>query len=228
MTLKQAPRRGRSHARAVMRFRRFATLVVLPLALAASAVAQVSSPAAAARGSSCGSGGSWPVKVGTDAQATEVNLTPTPVTVAQLAGMPLPARIKHRVSPAEFTVYTITATVTKIYKEHDRDLHLAIQDSSGHRMITELPDTACVSKSSPFYPGIKNASAELASWRHHFPAKVQITGIGFFDTFSGQSEQAHNQIELHPILDLIFDPPGPLKSTSPRGPMPWSIPDPAP
>jgi hypothetical protein len=224
------PEWGPSHARALMRSRRFATFVVLPLALAASAVAQVSSPAAAARGSSCGSGGSWSVKVGTDAQATEVNLTPTAVTVAQLAALPLPARIKHRVSPAEFTVYTITATVTKIYKEHDRDLHLAIRDRSGHRMITELPDTACVSKSSPFFPGIRNANSQLASWRRHLPATVRITGIGFFDTFSGQSEQAHNQIELHPILDLSFDPPapGPLKSTPPRGPMPWIVPNPAP
>ena len=208
MLLIQAPRGGPSRARALVRSRRFTALVVLPLTLAASAVTQVGAPAAA-QASSCGGGGSWSVKVGTDAQARQVNLTPTAATVAQLAALPLPPRIKHRAWPAEFAVYTITANVINIYQEHDRDLHLAVRDSSGHRMITELPDAACVSKSSPFYPGITKAHAELTSWHRHLPAKVQITGVGYFDNFSGQPEQAHNQIELHPILNLVFDPIGP-------------------
>lgn len=204
MSLPQALHGLPWRAPALTKSRRLAALVILPLTLAASAVTQVSTPAAA-QASTCGGGDTWSVKIGTDPQAGRVNLSPTPSTVAQLAALPLPSRIRHRVSPTEFTVYTITANVTNIYHEHDRDLHLAIGDSSGHRMISELPDLSCVPQSSPFYSGISQAHAELAAWPRHFPVTVQITGVGFFDAYSGQPGQAHNQIELHPILNLVFN-----------------------
>jgi hypothetical protein len=205
MSLPQTLKGLTSRAPALLKSRRFAALVLLPLTLATSAVTQASSPAAVAEASSCGSSPEWSVKVGTDGQARQVNLTPTPTTVAQLARLPLPSKIKHRVSPTEFTVYTITATVTTIHKEHDRDVHLAVHDGSGHHMTTELPDTACVPRSSPFYPGVSKAHSQLRAWSGHTPVKVQITGVGYFDSYNGQPDQAHNQIELHPVLGLTFN-----------------------
>lgn len=195
---------------------RFAALWLLPIILSAAAWTPIGTQAAkggasagaAAAPSGCGSGGSWAVKIGTDSQAGQVDQTspPTPTTVAQMTSLPLPNPINHRVQPTETTVYVLTATVTRVYQEHDMDLHMAINDGAGHFMIAELPDTACVPTSSVFYSGISRARSQYMAWAGSPPATVQITGVGFFDGFTGQSGQAPNQIELHPILNLNFNP----------------------
>src|SRR5207249_12175886 len=42
------------------------------------------------------------------------------------------------------------------------------------------------------------------------PIPVQITGVGFLDKLLRQRGLAPNGIELHPVLDIQFDPaPGP-------------------
>jgi hypothetical protein len=192
---------------------RFAALALLSIILAAAAWTPVRTEAATggaktAPPSGCGSGPSWPVKIGTDSQAGQVNQTspPTPTTVAQMTSLPLPNPITHRVQPTETTVYVLTATLTHVYQEHDMDLHLVINDGSGHHMIAELPDKACVPTSSAFYSGISRAHSQYAAWAGSPPATVQITGVGFFDNYTGQSDQAPNQIELHSILNLNFNP----------------------
>lgn len=35
---------------------------------------------------------------------------------------------------------------------------------------------------------------------------VQVTGVGFFDFSHGQHGAAPNEIELHPVLDILFNP----------------------
>jgi Carboxypeptidase regulatory-like domain len=207
------PRHRVRRASAEFRTRRFAGLGVVPVLL--SSLAWVPAPALAASAaapaasqSGCGSGPSWATKIGTDSQASQVDQASPPVrtTVAQLTSLPLPSSIQHRVRPTETTVYTITATINDITVEHDRDLHLAVNGGSGRFMITELPDLACVPRSSAFYSGISRAHSQLAAWSGKLPATVQITGVGFFDGYTGQSDQAPNQIELHPILNLNFSP----------------------
>ena len=207
------PRHRVRPALAEFRSRRFAGLGLVPVLLSTLAwvpvPAQAASAAApAASQSGCGSGPSWATKIGTDSQASLVDQASPPVrtTVAQLTSLPLPSSIQHRVRPTETTVYTITATVNDITVEHDRDLHLAVNGGSGRFMITELPDLACVPTSSAFYSGISRAHSQLAAWSGTLPVTVQITGVGFFDGYTGQSDQAPNQIELHPILNLNFNP----------------------
>jgi hypothetical protein len=184
----------------------------IPLILAAAGSTPLRSEAApvtrTAVPADCGTGPTWPTKIGADSQAGQVDLTspPTPTTVAQLTSLPLPSPIVHRVRPTETTVYTITARLKAMHTEHDRDLHMVVDDGSGHFMITELPDSACVPTSSPFYPGIAQAHSQLAAWSGSVPVTAQVTGVGFFDNFTGQPDQAPNQIELHPILNLIFNP----------------------
>jgi hypothetical protein len=212
MTLPLLPNRVHRIS-AKFRTRRFAAVGLMPLLLSSPAwvpvhseAASVGAPAAAQSG--CGSGPSWATKIGTDSQAGLVNQASAPVrtTVQQLTSLPLPSPIRHRVTPTETTVYTITATVNDITVEHDRDLHLAVNGGSGHFMITELPDLGCVPTSSAFYPSIARAHSQLTAWNGRLPVTVQITGVGFFDNYTGQSDQAPNQIELHPILNLNFSP----------------------
>jgi uncharacterized protein (TIGR03437 family) len=79
-------------------------------------------------------------------------------------------------------------------------------------MIGEIPLPACVGSDSPFAAAIANARAELNARltpTTGFKATnlpVQIRGVGFFDFLHGQTGVAPNGIELHPVLDVIFNP----------------------
>jgi hypothetical protein len=116
------------------------------------------------------------------------------------------------VSPWETTQWVLNATLTLYKLESDSDYHLVLQDAGGLTMIVEIPSPTCVGAGSPFLPGITNA-------RNEFNAKftattsfqtanipVKVTGVGMFDFLHGQTGVAPNGIELHPVLDIVFNP----------------------
>jgi hypothetical protein len=157
----------------------------------------------------------WSVKTGTDPDAGLVNLnSSTNTTVASMRAFtaPNPIPANNRVSPAETTDWVINATLTQYKLESDSDYHLILQDAGGLTMIVEIPSPTCVGSGSPFFAGIQNA-------RNEFNAKftattsfqtanipVQVRGVGMFDFLHGQTGVAPNGIELHPVLDIIFNP----------------------
>jgi len=159
----------------------------------------------------------WSVKTGTDADVGLVNLNAsTATTISYLRGLATPASLpaNNRIQPTETTVFTINATLTQYKLESDSDYHLVIQDASGNTMIAEIPSPNCVGAGSPFGPGIQNARSE-------FDAKytatgsfqtanipIAIKGVGMFDFLHGQTGVAPNGIELHPLLDIVFNPGG--------------------
>ena len=159
----------------------------------------------------------WAVKTGTDVDVGAVNLTPVVQTIAYLRSLTAPGTLpaSNRVVPTEETTFQIDATLTQYKLENDSDYHLVIQDSSGNTMIAEIPDPACVGASSPF-------AAKIQAARQKFDAQytattsfqtanvpVRLTGVGFFDFLHGQTGVAPNGIELHTILDIVFNPGSP-------------------
>jgi uncharacterized membrane protein len=157
----------------------------------------------------------WSVKTGTDADVGLVNLnSPTNTTISAMRAFSAPSPIpaNNRVSPAETTEWVINATLTQFKLESDSDYHLILQDASGLTMIVEIPSPTCVGAGSPFFAGIQNARSEFNA---RFTATtsfqsanipVQIKGVGMFDFLHGQTGVAPNGIELHPVLDVIFNP----------------------
>jgi uncharacterized membrane protein len=155
------------------------------------------------------------VKTGTDPDAHLVNLnSTTSTTIAAMRAFttPNPIPANNRVSPAETTVWVINATMTLFKLESDSDYHIVIQDASGNTMITEIPAPSCVGSTSPFLADITNARATFDA---NFTATtsftsvsvpVQVTGVGMFDFPHGQTGAAPNQIELHPVLAIVFNP----------------------
>jgi hypothetical protein len=161
----------------------------------------------------------WSVKTGTDADASRVDLAnPRNTTIAELIVLtpPHPIPPDSRVSPTETTVFIVNATLTDYKLEGgshgDSDYHLVLQDAQGKTMVAEIPSPDCVDGGSPF-------AAQIASTRGKFDSKltagpsfqtanipVQVTGVGFFDFAHGQHGAAPNVIELHPILDIVFNP----------------------
>jgi uncharacterized membrane protein len=157
----------------------------------------------------------WSVKTGTDADSGKVNLTaPTNTTITAMRAFTAPNPIppNNRITGPETTLWVINATLTIFKLESDSDYHLVIQDASGNTMITEIPSPSCVGAGSPFLAGITNARNEFNA---RFTATtsfqtanipVQVTGVGMFDFLHGQSGVAPNGIELHPVLDIVFNP----------------------
>ncbi|HEV7674023.1 MAG TPA: alkaline phosphatase family protein, partial [Candidatus Angelobacter sp.] len=157
----------------------------------------------------------WSVKTGTDADVGLVNLnssTNTTISAMRAFSTPSPIPANNRVSPAETTQWVINATLTLFKLESDSDYHLILQDASGLTMIAEIPSPTCVGAGSPFFAGIQNARSEFNA---RFTATtsfqtanipVQVRGVGMFDFLHGQTGVAPNGIELHPILDVIFNP----------------------
>jgi hypothetical protein len=81
-------------------------------------------------------------------------------------------------------------------------------------MITEVVDPDCLGAAhSPEILRFKKAREAFVSLfgvpRRYFTAEdagqmLDVTGIGFFDRVHGETGQAPNGIELHPVLGLRF------------------------
>src|ERR1043166_6774467 len=157
----------------------------------------------------------WPGNAGTDADVGLVNLnssTNTTIAALRAPAAPSPIPANNRVTPWETTEWVLSATLTLYKLESDSDYHLVLQDANGLTMIVEIPSPTCVGAGSPFLPGITNARNEFNA---RFTATtsfqtanipVQIKGVGMFDFLHGQTGVAPNGIELHPVLDIVFNP----------------------
>ena len=157
----------------------------------------------------------WSVKTGTDADVGKINLaTTTSQLITTMRGWPAPNPIptNNRVTPYETTVWVLNATLTKYKKEDDSDYHLVLSDASGNTLIGEIPLPGCVGSGSPFLSKITNARAEFDAKLNATTSfqtvsiPVRITGVGMFDFLHGQTGVAPNGIEIHPILDIVFNP----------------------
>jgi hypothetical protein len=162
----------------------------------------------------------WSIKTGTDSDAADVDLAnPQNSSIAELVAIDPPRPIPpYRVAPTEDTVFVVNATLTAYRWEDgptgDSDYHLVLEDDQGNTMVAEIPDPNCVGDESPFASLIASARAEFdavltATTRFRTAnIPVQITGVGFFDFFHDQRGAAPNVIELHPVLDIAFNPQG--------------------
>jgi hypothetical protein len=157
----------------------------------------------------------WSVKTGTDPDAGLVSLSSVnPATIASLTTITTPASLpdNNRVQPTETTVWVISATLVKYVRAYDSDYHMVLSDSAGRTMIAEIPAPGCVGPGSPFAASIAHARAQFdamftaTTTFQNANVPVQITGVGFFDHLEGQEGLAPNGIELHPIVDILFNP----------------------
>jgi hypothetical protein len=159
----------------------------------------------------------WPVKTGTDDDASRVQLAApsTPTTIAALVGLRRPDRLatSGRNRPTETTVWVVSATLAGFMLESDLDYHLVLQDDKGHTLLAEIPSPECVGSGSPFASRIASVRAKFeAKYRAtpilqsvHVP--VRVTGVGFFDTEHDKPPRgaSPNEVELHPVLGLVFE-----------------------
>lgn len=161
----------------------------------------------------------WSVKTGVDSDSSHVDLSnPQTANIAALIAIqpPSPLPKDNRFGPTEDTVFVVNATLTDYKLESgatgDSDYHLVLMDEQGNTMVAEIPSPSCVGAGSRFATQITNARAEFdaqfsaTSSFHTANIPVRVTGVGFFDFFHNQHGAAPNVIELHPVLDIQFNP----------------------
>jgi hypothetical protein len=182
----------------------------------------------------------WPVKTGTDADIGSVVLgQATPTTIQDLINLaePTDRPPNSRVAPTETTVWTFDARLTlwkfeNNSKSGDWDYHLVFTDPDGHTIGGEIPFPDCVGNASPVRSLIVAArqlfDSAVKPLGHQVNIPVRVTGIGFFDLHSAAHNptgSAPNGIELHPIIELVLNPSGPIPQPTPT---PTATPTPTP
>jgi hypothetical protein len=155
----------------------------------------------------------------------------------------------------ETHVYEVTGRLIKFKHETDADYHLVVTDETliftddqagtppGHSVIVEIPDPNCLAgahgsphPASRFAAAIKSARSELearfpnldasGAWNDGKGTPVRVVGVGFFDVPHHQIGRASNNIELHPVLDIVFNPtstPAPVTVSTPAVPAPGVV-----
>jgi hypothetical protein len=171
----------------------------------------------------------WSVKTGTDADAGQVDLDlahATTKTVVQLRAIPVPSKRPpdRRADATETTVFSVTAFLINYKREPDQDYHLVISDANNNRMVVEVPSKECIKGASPFTTRIvatRQAVDDRFTVKGSFAptdvrVPVQVVGVGFFDKKGHGTGGTPNGIEIHPVLQLVFDPSGtPTPATPP-------------
>lgn len=158
----------------------------------------------------------WAVKTLSDADASRVNLTPQPATVAWLVAQPLPAHLPEdgRIPGIETQTFAVRARILRFKLETDRDVHIVLADLENPEvtMIAEIPSSECSGACSSAH--VRDFQTALEALASHFGEPIErferlpretiatVTGVGFFDFQHGQSGLAPNGIELHPVLRI--------------------------
>ena len=169
-----------------------------------------------------------------DAQAL-TGQAPTPSTIADLRALEVPAVLPPdgRSDGAEKTVWQLTATLQAFRMESDGDYHLVIADDQNNTMIAEIPNPGDITAPSYFAEQISNARTTFdnhfqlaeninaptppaalgpggaaqvqAAQTQQVAVPVTVTGLGYFDFNHGQLGVAPNAIELHPVINIVFN-----------------------
>jgi hypothetical protein len=166
----------------------------------------------------------WPVKTASDLDVGRVNVKPVKTTVEAMLAIPRPADLPlddtstwlqdHRAAPAETTIWTVEADVTRCQLMPDGDYRVTIRGASGQTMVLEMPnpDPKFINPTGPFAGGIKSARVQFDSKEEPTRAPKEITrhavitGIGFFSRAHGKKDanpgNPGNLIQLHPVLSI--------------------------
>jgi hypothetical protein len=140
---------------------------------------------------SCG-GDRWTVKT---LQDRPVLLSRKQTTVAFLVGRPRRYSLPNSRLPFERRIFQVTAPVTRVLREYDKDLHVLLRSGRKH-MIVEAPAQSCTRRAKAY----RRRQMARARRAVRICRRARVTGVAFFDYKNGQPGVAPNAMELHPIL----------------------------
>jgi hypothetical protein len=166
-------------------------------------------------GALCGGTERWGQKVLIDTATRSINWTPDTITVSQfdtLATYP-PNSYAPRTAPIEFRTFSIHCHIIQQRAETDSDFHLIMYDGA-NTGIAEIPDPVCAQASTSKwvnnYIEARNFANKYIGTGTNYNVNIGtviITGVAFVDPPHGQTGVAPNNLELHPVTNLIFENP---------------------
>jgi hypothetical protein len=167
------------------------------------------------RGALCGGTERWGQKVLIDTATRSINWTPDTITVSHFDTLTTypPNSYAPRTAPIEFRTFSIVCHVIQQRIETDSDFHLIMYDGASTG-IAEIPDPVCAqaatSKWVNNYLEARNFANKYIGTGTNYNVnigKVIITGVAFVDPPHGQTGVAPNNLELHPVTNLVFENP---------------------
>jgi hypothetical protein len=168
------------------------------------------------------------VRFGKDIDVNLIDLSAvTHTTIEAMRSWPAPSIIPsaNRISPYETTVLALEATLIEYRQVRSldgSDYRLVLADESGRTIIANISSPDCAEKDTSGEPGSELPESRfleaISVSRAEFAAQlsptttverakihIRVTGIGMFDSLSGQEGEAPNGIQLCPVLDISFD-----------------------
>jgi hypothetical protein len=164
------------------------------------------------RGAQCGGTERWGQKVLIDTATRSINWTPDTITVSHFDTLTTypPNSYAPRTAPIEFRTFSIVCHIIEQRIETDADFHLIMYDGASTG-IAEIPDPVCAqaatSKWVNNYIEARNFASKYIGTGTNYNVnigQVIITGVAFVDPPHGQAGVAPNNLELHPVTNLVF------------------------
>ncbi|MFN5982186.1 MAG: hypothetical protein ACK476_18210 [Fluviicola sp.] len=145
------------------------------------------------------------VKILIDDQADEINFTPIFSSIDSLQNIEViePDKETARLS-VEKQVYTITASVDKVDRKPDGDIHIRLTDGTNY-LIAEIPNPNCEYAKNTLWKTTYEDCLAFVNATDLEDKTVKITGVAFIDIdHHYKRKQAKNNLELHPVLSIEF------------------------
>lgn len=200
----------------------------------------------------CGGVDRWAVKVGSDAEANQID-TANPVTtflhdlIALTRPQLPPGNDETTRLVQERTVRIVDGRLMRFRletgRDGDQDYHLVISDDTlqfslggpgtqpvPHSFVAEIVNPNCVAGRHGTSPTPSLLQSELQAVRTKFDQQfpnttgtwtnanalpVRVRGVTFYDRQHNQTGRAMNGIEIHPVLDIVFNPASPVTPPPP-------------
>lgn len=159
----------------------------------------------------CGGEERWDQKVLIDDKAGDIKTNPRITTIKNMNDISTAAYDIQKATERqdiEKQVYKIKdCFITHAILEKDNDIHLVIEDGFKHTMVAEIPDIKCKdAKGSEFIDDFRKARNTFLKYQHVYNQyRFDMTGVLFIDKKHAKppTGNASNNIELHPVLDII-------------------------
>lgn len=145
------------------------------------------------------------VKILIDDQANDINFSVINSTIDSLQNIEVivPEKETPRLD-VEKQVYSITATVDKVDRKPDGDIHIRLTDGTNY-LIAEIPNPNCEYTKNTTWKTTYESCLAFVNAYDLEDKTVKISGVAFIDIdHVYKRKQAKNNIELHPVLSIEF------------------------
>lgn len=148
------------------------------------------------------------IKVLIDDAVSEIDTIPIVTTIDSIGDIDVIVAKKDTPRQLiEKKTFTVTGKVEKVKQYRDGDYHIKLIDENENYIITEVPNPGCeYAQGSSYLDTFIKVREWIETREDELEGQtVTITGVAFIDIdHHYKRDQANNNIELHPILNISY------------------------